>query len=1341
MGFKLTQTSTEFTNSMGSDLQLSKLEPIDLIQKLHEQQELFDSKTVKESLFQSSSNLLDVLDWSSAAIASFPQKSQLPIYLTASDYVKTAQATFYSSMFDLYRIFPQLCSVILHPSVEERMIKIQNIVTQPMNVSDFLFYLQHYFGDYWSGNIFQLNSDDEKNISQWVPLVWNFLAQHLNSGTSRWSNLGNLSLILCQDRFNRCHLKPVSSGKDDVFVRFGAVKIGSVQFNVKGYNDSFQLHSCLTSYQNFVRNFILSDNLTVDQEVNFVHKVSSQTIFGESQKVQLYGHFRDSFCNDQSSISQESFTKLREIPIFEIIPHSYENLLEVIVVYSVPIMLPQAGLSLAKTLADKYVLEESNASGQEFQRRLGIVKMSVEQIYVERIIPLMFHRFEWSDLSKHLEFLNRHMSSLKQKLPLLRCLRECSFIVNQDGERQKASFFYNPQSALFRLFKKGKLLPAKYENFIPLFSQFGFNTNVNQDDFWSFIALYSANESEMSCRVLEHFLKSYDDMRLNSSQFVKIGQLPIFETVRHGHRSLKEVFMSEHKNLVELVHPVLTYGTSVLLKSHCASQRCTFWEIWCSYNSIDYSPKPSREDVLMNLKQNLNLKVSDLDYKVQCCVNYIVFEKRVINDNVLFELSKLACIRSREGNLLPPRQICKAFECPLHPPRPIRMFNQHSSTLLRSEENEQQICELQHYVNEPASTSSISWELLEKLESSKLVTLQQVVYALAQFYLEISPDIWKTNPNLRKKFSDLSDHFFSLAGTTMGAVSALREDCYLYLRTMDVKLHTTNECIVIDDEKLFTQITDAARSDIRSESEIVPPSQVLDLTHRQKQTVARLPPKLRPKFLQDICKLEIDASTYDEQNSTNTDFRSEQILAKLKSEIFLKKLAHVIDYLNIYGNEDSTETGATKYLRDSFHVSKLEKLKHLKLKSVKKLNMRYSFQIRGSLISGVIEKTLEYVDIPEPCFVFAYDQHLDHKKKQKLCNDLTRQLFSKIKCRQESVEAVEVLSELIFWNIDAEAENETLERHEIPPTYEQTPEEPQNDDLIGEIVPHASHALIDYDPSRIFRKDEIVAIKSKQSTDAFFKFGMFKQVKSEGNLSGNPCEFPVFLIRLGRASNQADEVSGDCVFGFKEKLDSTQVDNQNSEFADDDFQRDLENIKQIIHTAITSQQKSGESLDNLMNELEQRFLESYLRKYQDSDKQSTIIRIVKEAIKTQMEARRAQNVSSGSVGDTLDNESGDEKESEAIVQKFIVNNFQRMNQEIQAHREQVAQITSRREERSSRSSNHNFLSYIPKTSRRISGGSSNYSYLDLHRNFWDNPTPIRPLLVSGSNKHKNMWMW
>ena len=1302
LAFNLTQISPSVRNvCVENGLQLKNLEPIDLVTQLHRLK--FNTTSIDQSVFRSVENLVIFLVWCVKAIIEFPFPKQLPIYLTANNYLtKASEVNFYSSCLSVASIFPPLQNQIMHPEIESRLTELADI-TKLMSVKEFLSHLKTHFPQLCEGRTIELSETEFGGFCLWVQHVWDFLAHYSAEIFENYAKIhfNDLTILLCQDKHGNNNMKPISCGENEVFVNFSTLKIGSVGINISDFTSFYKLHSCLKEKlmprSDLAAGFVLSDNLTVDQQINVVHKIKDDmTKIQEFHKVQLYEHFRNSFTNDDQSVSLSSFNKLREVPIFEIIPDSLENLLGVMRVYSIPSNLPKAGLKLTKTLADKYVIEENCPSGCEFQKRLGIIAKTVEQLYVETLIPVMFPRFEFEDLSLHLEFLASHLNTLSQNEQLsqaiLQSLKSSAFIEDDTGEKHIAGYFFDPYCVLFTIFKERQLLLEKYWHFKPLLKQFGLKTVVSEDNFWNFITLYSANEVTMKEQVFEEFLKAFRILGSNSSQFCKIGTLPIFETINHEYRKLSDVFLNHNGALVEFMAPVLTDSYSQLLTAKPDGGQLSFWQMWSQQNN---NTKPSPELVMSNIEQILARKDPTFDAKISKCLNYIVKEasnNASVDRNILQKLSKLPCVRAKNGTLLPPKQICLVFKCPLH-------SNEDKNA------NTKPLCELESYVCEPTDTFVTSLPQLEILGATKMVSLQQTVFALEQFYKESVGAVWEGNPNLKGfKYHNLYRHFRFFALKSSREVAELSRECPLYLKTQDGNLHNTNECVIIDDDKLFGTIRKTADAGERPQVEIFSHSQILDLKAHDSvlNVMKRLPLRLRPRFLKDICDFTIDERTFEPQNLTSEAFQVQRIESKLADDEILSKIAHIISnerqIISTFFERCMTRE------RESVDKNVLNKLRNFSFIPVKTIFYRYSLDVNGSQIQGTFEKSFEYIEnFERPTFIFHYEENFDEQAKTSLRTELVSEMFLKINFKQDS-KVIEVITKLLFLDSDdtGAAENLLILSYHLPPFALDETFSNQNEKLVGSIVPFSVYALIDRDPKRKFRKGEIVVIESMGTdNDPVYKYGMFVSTRLESNDNVDTNIPPVLIIRISQYSPKITEKPSEVVFGLKEKFESEMESGNDQLLAEQEFERDVEELKQLIWVAVTSQ-RAGDTLESNMNKLENRLLQSILQKYPDKEKQKILTRTVKQSIESEMETKRNRATSNGEDN----NVHGPHIQSDCnAVEELILENFERMNLEIETHQQQLATTCERQ-------------TGFSKTSREK---------LALHKQILQQPQPHPPL--------------
>ena len=1275
LGLKITQIPKKHTVAWDCyGAKLSKLTPNDLIKELRK----LPNKPLKiaETVFKKVEHLCRFLYWSSNELLKLTSADDLPIFLTADEVLlKKSRIQLYSSALSIVQIFPKLSNRILHHDIDLLLKKLK--ITCEMKLEEFLDYLKKYNPDYCQGEVIEIDPGKVYQVSRWVELVWNFLHARIDPDTLVTdSSFDNLSILLCNDKNRRTFLRPISAGKIDTFLNLYEFSIGSVRICTAKYSGLYQLVDSLKnkdfSRSKLVASAVLSKDLNIEQQIMILHLIKDEFDFNDSERLQLYEHFKNSFAFGFSCIDQKSFNKLRELPIFAMVRGKIDNLLNSLSVFSVPNEVPDKGLGLSQSVGYKYVHEETHHL--KFQKKLGIVRLTTGQLYVETLIPVMFERFEVGDLEVHLKFLSKRIGSLssEERQAIVHGLKMCPFINDKNDVKQKPEKFYDPYCVLFQVFKSSDLLPQNFSNFRSLLLLSGLN-ELTENDFWQFITLHGAQpDCQNGFTVFCHLLEAFKSLNLASEKFTRVGYLPIFETEKHGYCTLSEVFLKKHEDLVGSFKPVLTSRTSTfLLKKHDQS----FWQIWLIHKNSGTEIKPAPGIVLQNLEKLIETTGTE-DEKVLKCLCFIVEESSSGSEddrNIRKRLSCVPCVKTINGKHLPPRQICKSFECFLH-----KSNNDETPTV----DNH---CELETYVNEPSNEFLAKWDHLRTLGATNSVTLQQIAFAIDQFYRKVmTGNIWNENPNSKTQFFKLNAHFEVLSSVDRNAeslLSSLSSECPLYRVTKDGKLVDISGAIVVDNPLLYRKLTTSStetESDVQNDySGLFPDSQVIDVPLWQIEKLKQLPTALRPKFFSEICRTEIDCSTFDDSNSAADQFNLERISAKLKSDSFIEKLAHVLQHREkLIDYDDYSESRETK----PFETKCLAYLKNATLHPVKKLFFQYKIEVSDREIKGLFEKDFEYRDNSNPEVFFTVclneddDQYYRANKTEDL-QKITRRLFDpqKLNLMRLDSKVIGFLTQLIFVCHSDIEEDALIKRNNIPPFESDVAIEDDGDSLLGQLVPPGSCALIDYDDGRKFVAGHIVAVQESFDISVESNFRYAKYI-GEAQTGNHPSESSAScpLLRIQVTSDTFENMESKLVYAFRDSLEtganaSEQADNT----AEEQFERDVKNIQQIVWTAFTSQ-KLGERLESHIDVLQDRILQGVLRKYPNSDQQQRLTRVVMESIKTQKEAKKNESVNE--TGDTSRETESEEEQSksEMIVQNYMEMNFERMNREITAHKKQLA---------------------------------------------------------------------
>ena len=1282
LGVKLTRLPLKYTilwDCYGASL--SKMTPTDIICLLRELPD--HPLKIEESVFRSVQNLAVFLQWSSNELLTLGSANDLPIYLTADGFLlKNSSIQLYSSALSIAQIFPHLSNRIMHHDIDQLLKKLK--MTREMKLEEFLDYLKKYNPDYCQGKVIEINPGEVYQMSRWVELVWVFLHARINPHSIVTdSTFDNFSVLLCTDKNRGIFMRPISAGKVDTFLKLDKFLIGSVEICTEKYNGLYNLVDSLKkenlAWSKLVASAVLSKNLNIQQQITILRIIKDEFDFNESERLQLYQYFKNVFQNT-SSIDQESINYLRELPIFAIIPDQVDSLLGGLCVYSVPREIPRQGLNLSASVAYKYVYEEITPKAIEFQKRLGIINFTTTQMYVETIIPLLFERFELNCLSVHLDFISEILPqlSIDNRKVILICLSQCKFIHTNDDHKREPKCFYDRSCPLFLVFKDGhQMLPWQYVKFRDLLSLCGLNHTVTEDDFWDFITRYSANPSrENSLTILGHFLKSFRGLKLSPNKFSKVGRLPIFETEKHGYQKLCDVYLNQHTTLVEFVEPVLNFDTSFLLQEKPINLK-SFWQIWLDQENSGLEKKPTAAIVLKNLEKLIQSE-SPNDSKNLKCLRFIAEEASSgtqMDRSILERLSCIPCVTSGNGKLLPPRQICKSFECRIesHDLLEVQKFSGLS------------YCELGTYVNEPSSLFMAEWDYLQILGATKFVTLQQTAFAVHQFYgVVMTGDIWNKNPNSLNRFFVLKDHFEELVAKKPSELSSLSSECPLYDITIDENMVDISGAVVIDKPSLYSSLQESSlgtESHSQDDStRLFPDSSVIDVNSSYAENLKLLPAPLRPKFFSEICHIEIDSSTFEESNSAAEQFHLERISAKLQNDLFIEKLAHVLEHREklVHNYLSQNESRNQK----KFETPRLVFLKNCTLRPVKRLYFQYSIDINGKEINGIIEREFDYRENPNPEIFFTISdissetQPQEAKRSKELFKEITKHLFvpEKLDCYQLDTQVIKFLAKLIFVCRSEDEEGYQLRKFNIPPFNRVSIAKDRRDLLVGNIVPLAFCALIDYSTDQKVKYGDIVAIQEScvNKHELVFKYAKYVgEVHDSNDSSNHSVRCLLFRIQVDR--DTILNLNPKQVFTFRDKLDTgtneSQLPSIDENTEEEQFERDVMNIRQIISTAVTSQ-KPGERLDSNMDELERRLLQSYLRKYSSPDQQQKLIRIVSESIGTEKEAHNIEAVAEAGDASRTINQT-QQPEPDMRVNNFLKLNFERMNREINAHTEQL----------------------------------------------------------------------
>ncbi|XP_075263651.1 sacsin-like [Convolutriloba macropyga] len=983
LGFKMTRFPEQILAAIKfHGLKVNILKPIDFIQKLSLQ--YICPIEIENSVFSSPQNLAIFIDWIlDVANEDSDCIHMIPIYLTADNVIQqyTGQK-FFSSDYVLDKIFPSLENRILNDLIEERLRPFG--ATHVMLLPEFLSHLEREI----AGNARLITFD-------WILRVWTYIADQAGGTALRdvAKRAPTLPILPCEDNEGQTSLQPLCAAFQNVFLKFPLISIGTVQIDTRRYNQLLQIqpsfiHHSLTLKEAFAQ-LVLSDHLTVVEQVNILHLIKEQILLTDNEKSQLYNYFSDK----SALLDKSSLEKLREIPIFKTISGELECLPNTLSVISVPWDVPKEGF---KAINCKFVPLDKTEKGQNFQQILGIAHKSVEQLYESFIIPQL-HCFDWEDLEPHLKFLTTCWQPMAlntmEKGLIKNSLQLSPFIENSSKQKFRANAFLNPNCDLFEIFQAQDLLPEKFIPFIPLLSQIGLRMEVNRNDFWNFLKRYASHAPELGSSVFGLLIIEFRKLGFLPSDFERVGTFPVFETVKHGYRTLTEIFFFEYHDLVELVAPVLVKPVSDLLKEDPIDQsEQSFRKMWV--NEKSRITQPSVSLVFTNLKSLTKIDGLKNNNKISACVKFIVDEE-LKHDSTLksiSELSKFACIRSSSGKFLPPRQICKVFKCHLCETPESNCY-----------------CGMKDYVDEPGDDFLQIWKELEAIGATKTVSLQQVVYAIENFHRETSIENHSLkNPILRSKFEHLYDHFRNASNNSEHGLGQLNESCPVYLRTKTATLQNANTCIVIDDSFLFSKLTESSQG----QTEIISECEVLDLVGKEALNLKLLPPALRPKFLKDICFYKIDQRTFAAANSASDLFLFERAKERLSDNSFLAKLADVI--ANKRRILERREGFSSQEEPISIDESSLQNLKTFRFMPVQKLIFCFTLETNNQRRKGSFQKEFDYEERNyERILHFTFNDNLYNGSKTNTFVELTAKMFQLIAFEQDS-KVVEVIAKMIF---------------------------------------------------------------------------------------------------------------------------------------------------------------------------------------------------------------------------------------------------------------------------------------------------------------------------------------
>ena len=1273
LGFFITQLPSDYLNCLQTfSCPIGTLQPLEVLDNLSDIQ--FRRTQIENSVFKSLENLTCFLDWSKNELPNYSNIDSLPIFLTADGYLqRNNENRLYSSAFSIAQIFPALKDRIIHHEVNARLPPL----TATLTVAEFFELMREHFPDLCNNKPFIVEERKRTDTLHWVELIWEFLYAHRSIICQFWDNFHKLSILMTQNRSKHAYLNPVSTRKERVFETLPRIRIGPVELNLVNYEFFYQLVPEMSATcRDIISPYLLSRELSVSQQINILYIITTENgdlEIHEDERLMLYRYFKDIFTNDSEQFSDVDFVRLQEIPIFLTITGQIECLSDVEAVFSIPNNVPQIGFNVITVQTEKYVMQESAGKGTEFQQKLGIIAKTVTQIYAEAIIFKHFEKFNFQAVKKHLKFLAKFLEmkpngvceNVEASAVIFPILKACKFLEKgNDADKRKPSDLFDFKNFVFQIFRSEKLIDLKYAAHLPLLRLCGLNHKLSAGEFKGMIADHTANiygngypDNAEILRVFGELMNEFGRLNLGVNDFREVGSLAMFETLDHEFHKLSDVYLFQHKVLVEHVANVLSSEYSSKLTEFVGDFPHSYLDLWRQASPYAQM-KPSPSLVLDNLIHLVDIQNSD--YQIRKCIEYIVREATCPeNRAIITRLSSIACVQRSNGTTkLLPRNVCKTFNCDL---------------LCGSE------CMLHFYVGEPVDDFLAMWQCLEKLGASNLPTLQQKVYALADFYSEVSQgEIWTRNPNVREKFESLQRHIWY--HTDPKEFSQLSSHCPIYLLCEDGVLRDIHDCVLVDNMELYRTVCERENNSqncqqnggLEKVSTSFPPDDwnVL-LTPKENigpmvqlpGLMAQLPPEIRPKFFTKICHVSLDHRTLCSSNSTQNQFDLEQFEQKKCRPDFYSRLAHVIDSQDRLNGYEMPSFSTIKSDFPKILISVQNCFGNVHLKPVKSVDFTYTFKGNGFRIENTFKRDFYYC-ADEHTIIFTYPfVNISRRDDNSDLHRITSCMFIRHKTRLDS-KAIQILAELIFTCKTISDENQVLDSHGISSAIELEPV----DSLIGRIVPTKCYAIIDRDPYRQFKEKELVAVthsEIKEDEKQIYLYG--KIIEPEPN-DANVNSFSMVKLQTNSRLS-AELVSKNKVFGFLEKLPDVETSNAvrySVERAEEEFQRDVEKLNQIIWTAALARGSSF-NMNSDLQDLERRIVAGIVQKYLDPELQKRMINSVGDAIRTQIEAERASS-------DQEMISSNDSNKFDTIPQRvgeFLLFHCQRMQEEIAAHREQV----------------------------------------------------------------------
>ena len=834
---------------------------------------------------------------------------------------------------------------------------------------------------------------------------------------------------------------------------------------------------------------------------------------------------------------------------------------------------------------------------------------------------------------------------------VIAAIHEAKFVCNVNDEKNYLPNLYDGTNFFYCRFKSAsELLHSRYTPLLLFLRRCGLKYQVTKNELWHFIDLLASKfvqvehnmedgDFEKMQKIVEEFQKS----EYNQMDFDKLKVLSLFETERNGIKPLKECFDYHFLDVVEYVAPVLSkrFAEKVLTRTRSmltsSSRVRTFWE---SERGVNF--QPSTNLVFKNLTILSSSCPAD-PQKIFACLKYLCDRTTSLTQSIRKRLSSLPCIEVENCNaMLPPRQISKVLSC--HCPD-FETMNK---------------CVLTEYLGTPSIQSYQLWNLLKTCGATDLFSLQQVIYVLEVFKNEFQGDI-RDNPNMVPKYETLERHFsLFLEKCKSHDIDNLDSNQAVYLKSLGGSLVDISFCIFIDDHAFFRIVT----SQVGNFERFIPDERILKNSYIKKTQLSKLPVLMRPKLFSDIAKVSIDSSTFSCENSSSQEFNLTAVLNKMRNERFHERCAYVLRS-NL---GDSLDFGGSSRID---WINLVTQMNRITLTPVKRLFLKCEFTINNSISDDSF--TFEHYKIyktggeTNPNIVLVYNQN---QLSDQVLKDVVKKMLNQCKIHAVSFEKIDLIASLLFRASSEEDEKLLLLKAgvEIQPTPEEENYLAQKQ-RIGTTVPFSYHAIIEHDPRRSFRKDELVAIKVSQlGSEDIFNFGQFVCEESAADYSTDPITMARLKIIID-PQEIFETIDGSRIYGFKEKPDqvvnSVTSSNQGS---NDKMEDDLKTMSGIIWNACRNCE-DVESLRKNLNEINTRLVESVMHKYQSPEEQRTLKNSLTQMISLEIQKALAER-RTREESNTIDRQSENRQEyshCQEIVQNFVEQHFQRMTKEIEAY--------------------------------------------------------------------------